>query len=910
MDDTKAAPGEQAPANPHAATPAEILAQLGSDATRGLSTAEASRRLVSHGRNTLPGRAQTPWQHMLTAQFASVLVGILFVAAIVSFVSGERTEALVILAIILVNGLLGFAQEWKSERALAALAAMLAPSTQVVRDGVELALPASELVPGDMVRLRTGDRVPADLRLLASVDLQLDESALTGESLAASKQPGDLPADTALARRSNCLWMGTAVLAGHATGIVIATAAHTEFGRIATLTGSVQAEQTPLQRKLAVLGGQIGAFALLIAAVVGIAGWLGGRPALEMFQTAVSLAVAVVPEGLPAVVTITLALGIGAMVRRHVLLRRLEAAEALGAATVICSDKTGTLTCNQMTAVQVWLADGIVDVSGSGYATRGEFFRAGKRIDPMTDPLLTDLLRVAHGCNNAQVRANGGTPKTLGEPTELALKVLAGKSCFDPAATRPAFAEFAFSSVRKRMTRLFDEGGARLAMCKGAPDVLLPRCRYLRDSAGERAIDSALNAQLCAAVDELAAGGMRVLALAQRRLDAAVAVAADDVEQELVLLGFVALLDPPRAEVPEAIAVAHAAGLRVVMITGDGAATARAVAQRVGLPAQIVISGNDLERMDAGQLAACLDGEPVFARTLPEQKLRIVEALQARGEVVAMTGDGVNDAPALKRADIGVAMGGRGTDVARGAADMVLTDDNFASIVGAVEEGRREYDNIQKFVRYLLSSNLGEVVAIFINVLTGFPLLLLPVQILWINLLTDSVTAIALGLEKAEPGTMHRRPVGLGDPVLSREGLTMILTTGAWIGIATLLLFHHAFDARNAASLAHAQTLAFTAMVVLETVNALNFRALRVPLRVIGWHSNRWLWAAMAGIVGLQLATVYLPPLQALLGTVPLAAGDWLLILLAALPLLLIGEWVKRRPQPAGVPEGSTGSAA
>ncbi len=880
----------------HARSASETLTALTPTGASGLDTAEAARRLAESGPNALPCRDVSPWYRLLVAQFASVLVVILLVAVWVSLVIGDTVEALVILAIVVLNGLLGFLQEWKAERALAALAAMLTPVTCVRRNGVVQTLPVTDLVPGDIVLLKTGDGVPADLRLIDASDVQADESALTGESLPVTKHIGTLPENTDLAQRTNCLWMGTSVTAGRGACVVIATGLGTEFGRIAALTAATTQDETPLQRKLAVLGRQIGAFAIMLAVVVGVAGWLGGRPPFEMFQTAISLAVAVVPEGLPAVVTVTLALGIGAMVRRNVLLRRLEAAETLGATTVICTDKTGTLTCNQMTAVQVWLADGLIEVSGAGYAPQGEFTRDGRHVDPSDHPLLAALLRTAHACNHAEIRRHNDDWQLYGEPTELALKTLAGKGGYDTGITLPAAGEIAFSSNRKRMTRLFADDGHFVACVKGAPEIVLARSTHLRDRDNDVAIDNGLRDRLATAFETMSRDGLRVLALAERRIDR-LSIDPDDVEHSLVLLGLVALLDPPRPEVPEAIAIAYTAGMRVLMITGDGAPTALAVARRVGLRPDGVVTGHELEALDDAALAARLRGNPVFARTMPEQKLRIVSALQAQGEVVAMTGDGVNDAPALKRANVGIAMGGRGTDVARGAADMVLTDDNFASIIGAVEEGRREYDNIQKFVRYLLSSNFGEIVAIFLNVLTGYPLVLLPVQILWINLLTDSVSAIALGLEKAEPGVMKRKPLGLRDPVLGREGLRIIALTGLYIGLATLFLFHYAYDGGNPATLAHAQTLAFTGMVLLETVNALNFRTLRAPMAAVGWFSNRWLWLAIIAIMVLQLSALYLPALQTLLGTVPLSAGDWLLMAAAALPLFVLVEMLKRRNQ-------------
>ena len=873
---------------------AAVLAALGSDAARGLTAAEVRARLATHGANVLEVGKREHWYHVLVRQFVDVLIAILMVAALISLAIGEVGDAITIFAIIVLNGILGFVQEWKAEKALAALARMLAPHCTVVRDGREQTIAARELVPGDIVLLEIGDRVPADLRLFEAINLKADESALTGESASVHKDTPPVAANTPLAGQRSMVWMGTSITNGRARGVVVATGMRTEFGRIARLTRSIESEPTPLQRKLAVLGRQLGILSVGLSVLVALSGWLLGKPLLEMFLTGVSLAVAVVPEGLPAVVTITLALGVRAMVRRRALLRRLQAAEALGAATVICTDKTGTLTRNEMTVRRIWLPAGELQVTGTGYDPAGHFEVDGQRIDYHQRIDLLALLEAGLVCNHAHVEKDDSGWHEAGEPTEAALVVAAYKAWLSPAAEKKrAVTEFSFNSARKRMTVIEQRGEHKLAFVKGAPEVILARCTRILEGETERPLLDADREAFTAAYTHMASHGLRTLALARRRLPEDVRLDEDAVETELTLLGVVGIIDPPRPEVPMAVRTAREAGIRVVMITGDAAATALAIAQRIGLPATRAVSGQELNSLDDDSLDALLSGEVVFARTTPEHKLRIVSLLQQQGEVVGMTGDGVNDAPALKKADIGIAMGLRGTDVARGAADMVLTDDNFASIIGAVEEGRRQYDNIQKFVRYLLSSNTGEVIAIFVNILLGGPLLLLPVQILWMNLVTDGMTAVALGLEPVEKGVMKRPPRAAHEPVLDRFGMLAILIFGSYIGIATLWLFHYYLSSGVEQALPIAHTVAFTAIIVLEKMNVFNFRSLRAPMSVIGFFSNPWVLGAWVLTVGLQVAAVYVPFLQQALHTMPLGWSDWGIILLLALPLFLLTEVYK-----------------
>ena len=898
---------EEQPSPDWRALPAqEAVAQLHTDTRHGLASTEARQRLQQAGPNILQAVRKTPWYTVLARQFIDVLIFILLIAAAIAFAIGELGDAVTILAIVVLNGILGFVQEWKAEQALAALQRMLAPRCQVLRDGRELEIDARDLVPGDVVLLEIGDRVPADLRLVEALNLKVDESALTGESLPAVKDVTPVAADAPLALRHDIAWMGTAVTNGRARGVVVATGMATEFGRIAHLTQTVGDETTPLQHKLATLGKQLGLFSVTVSVLVALVGWLLGKPLLEMFLTGVSLAVAVVPEGLPAVVTISLALGVRAMVRKRALLRRLQAAETLGAATVICTDKTGTLTQNEMTLRRIWLPTGEIQVTGIGYDPAGHFEVDGEKLDYHQRPDLLALLQTGLTCNHAHIEKDEQGWHQIGEPTEAALVVAAYKAWLSPPVEAHSVSEFSFNSSRKRMTIIEKTDEGMFAHVKGAPEVILDRCTHILDGDRERPLTDADREAVIAAYSGLAETGLRTLALARRRLPVDIALDADAVEQGLTLLGVVGIIDPPRPEVQHAIEVAHRAGIRTIMITGDAAATAEAIARRIGLQVEQALTGNDLKNLDDEALLAILrDRHVLFARTTPENKLRIVSLLQQLGHVVGMTGDGVNDAPALKKADIGIAMGRRGTDVAKGAADMILTDDNFASIIGAIEEGRRQYDNIQKFVRYLLSSNTGEIVAILVNILLGGPLILLPVQILWMNLVTDGMTAVALGVEPAEKGIMQRPPRAARANILDRHGIIMIALLGGYIGLVTLWLFHHYIQDGSESQILLAQTVAFTAIIVLEKMNVFNYRDLHEPMAVIGFFSNPWVLLAWVVTIGLQVCAVYVPFLQEALHTVPLGWQDWGLIVLMALPIFIFTEvykWLRWRSQRPAMP--------
>ena len=871
----------------------EIIEEFKSSLKTGLSVDEIQKRSKRYGENKLIRITRTPWYKVFARQFTDLLILILFAAAIISFAIGEIGDTITILVIIFLNGILGFVQEFKAENAIEALREMLHPTCKVLRNSKEEIIDAKLLVPGDIVFLEIGDKIPADLRLLECFNLKIDESSLTGESTSVSKHTSALNRDEPLSEIFNMGWMGTAVVNGRATGIVVQTGMNTQFGKIAQMMQSVETESTPLQKKLAVLGKQLGTYSIAISALVAFVGWLLGKDLTEMFLTGIALAVAVVPEGLPAVVTITLALGIKTMAKEKALLRRLQAAETLGAATTICTDKTGTLTQNQMTVKKIWLASGEVEVTGSGYDPLGHFESGGEKIDYKSNTDLTTLLKSALICNHAKLQKNGSEWEAMGEPTEAALVAVAYKARLELDISENTKNEFSFNSVRKRMSVIVDDKDTLTAYVKGAPEVILDRSTKILKNGKVLFLDDNYKNELIMTYKEMAKSGLRTLAIAFRELPRDIKLSEDSVENELIILGIVGIIDPPHEEVPEAIKMAKEAGINIVMITGDSPDTAIAIGNAIGLGAKSSITSKELSLMDDVALNKALNGNILFARARPEDKLRIVKTLKNSNEIVAMTGDGVNDAPALKEADIGIAMGIRGTDVSKSAADMVLSDDNFASIINAIREGRREYDNIQKFVLYLLASNSGEVIAIFFNILLGGPLILIPVQILWMNLVTDGMTAIALGVEPAEKGIMKRPPREVDKPILDRYGVIMIGVLGSYVGFATLWLFHHYLSQDSQNSLLLAQTVAFTGIIVLEKAIVLNFRSLREPMSIIGFFTNKWLLAAIAFTMVLQACAVYVPFLQEALHTTAMGWEDWGIIILVSLPIFAITEFYK-----------------
>jgi len=843
------------------------------DLTSGLTTTQVARQHDTHGWNELPHVAGPSTLRILLRQFTNVLVVILIIAAGIAFVVGERIDTIAIAIVIVLNGALGFVQEWRAENALQALRNMMSPQATVLRDGRQMIIPARDLVPGDLIIVAAGDRVPADADVVEQTSLSADESALTGESMPVSKD-SDAPA----------LYMGTNVVEGRGMGRVTAIGTQTRFGQIAVLTGSVTQRETHLQRQLGKLAKQLGLVALLIAAAVMGLGILSGRPITEMFMTGISLAVAMVPEGLPAVVTITIALGAAALVRQNALTRRLQAVETLGAASVICTDKTGTLTENKMTATAIWTPQGSYDVNGTGYDPSGHIAQNGEKRRASNDPVLAALLEVCTGCTHANLQHRDGEWIMIGTPTEGALLSLAYKGWATLSDPADVIAEMPFNSDRKRMSILRNTPDGPKVLTKGAPERLRDLCTTIMGPDGPEPMSDAARAQIEAAYTDMAAHGHRVIALAA-------GFSPDGALQEtaLTFLGLVGIIDPPRPEVPAAVALAHAAGTRIIMITGDSPVTAKAIAEAIGLNPQAVLTHDDMVSMSDTELVHALDQDMLVARTEPADKMRIVALLQAEGQIVAMTGDGVNDAPALEQADIGIAMGIRGTDVAKDAADLVLLDDNFATIIAAIREGRRQFDNLRKFVRYLLSSNAGEVVALVCNIIIGGPLIFLATQILWMNLITDGLTAVALGLEKPEAGQMEEPPRPMNGPILGWSGVAVIAVFGLYTGLSSLWIFWSLLPTDETL----ARTAAFTAMVVFEKFSVFAFRSLRAPCSRIGWTSNPFLLLALATTLGAQAAAVYWPPLQTLLQTTGLGLAEWQTIALFTLPLIILPELFK-----------------
>jgi Ca2+-transporting ATPase len=889
-------------------SPQVVAEELGTSLDSGLSSQQASHRLTEAGYNELQERPRPGFWSMLLSQFDNFVIIILIVASLVSLLLGDYLEAAAILAIVILNAILGVVQESKAEEALAALRKMVAPEAHVVRDGHRQTIPAREVVPGDLVILETGNYVPADVHLVESANLRIEEASLTGESVPVNKHAGEVVAEGApLGDRRNSAYMSTLITYGRGRGIVTTTGMQTEIGKIAELLQSYEAEPTPLQVKLDKLGRTLGIGALAVCGLVFVLGVLRnpegtslGQTLLDMFIVAVSLAVAAVPEGLPAVVTIVLALGMQRMIKRHALLRKLPAVETLGSATVICSDKTGTLTQNAMTAVRMWVDGQHIAISGDGYRPRGEFSLGGRSFDPTGNQAATYLLQAFALCNDAVLDQVGdgaeSTWRIVGDPTEGALVVAAAKAgLWQPALaeTLPRVTEIPFESDRKRMTTIhrvsngvFD--APYVAFVKGAPDILLQRCTSVLAGGTIRPLRAEDFERVLSVNETLSSEALRLLAAAYRPLDHLPAdLQPDEVERNLIFLGLIGIIDPARSEVKAAIAEARAAGIKTVMITGDYPNTAIAIANELGLlrSGDRTLTGTQLDEMSQDQLVEIVESVDVYARVSPQHKLKIVEALQAKGHVVAMTGDGVNDAPALKRSNIGVAMGITGTDVSKEAADMVLTDDNYASIVAAVEEGRIIYANIRKFVFYLLSCNVAEILIIFLAMLAGLPLPLTAIQLLVLNLITDGAPALALGMEKGDPDNMKRPPRPTDEPVINREMQVGILVQSIVITAAVLGVFLVGLNwyGTSGPGLSVAETMAFATLSIGELFRAYTSRSERHSLFSIGVFSNRWMQYAVVSSLAILLAIIYVPALDPIFKTAFLGWQEWSIML----PLML-----------------------
>jgi Ca2+-transporting ATPase len=884
----------------HAKPIGEVAAALQAQLEHGLSAAQARERLQQYGPNELTEKPRPGFLALLWDQFNNYLVIILIIAALIALALGEWVDSIAIMCIVVLNAIVGVIQESKAEQALAALKKMSAPNAQALRDGRQVTVPGRELVPGDVVLLEAGNYVPADLRLVTSVNLKVEEASLTGESVPVEKNAAAvLDAEIPLGDRKNSAFMSTMVTYGRGKGLVTGTGMNTQIGMIAEMIQSYEDEDTPLQQKLQQLGKVLGTACIAICGVVLIYGLFRDtrltdvftlglmeylraeqKDIINLFMTAVSLAIAAVPEGLPAIVTICLALGMQQMIKKNALIRKLPAVETLGCATVICSDKTGTLTQNQMTVVQGWAAGKRFKVTGEGYNPQGEFFLGESRFDTTADPDAKLLLQGALLCNDAQLDQG----RIIGDPTEGAMAVVAVKAGFDRAAlekTMPRVQEIPFDSERKRMTTIHEDGGRPFAFVKGAPDVVLDLCTHLREDGKTIALDEAKKRQVLGQNRDMASHALRVLGVAHRTLDAVPGnPTPETVEKDLTFVGLLGMIDPARPEVIEAVRVANGAGLKSVMVTGDHKDTAEAIAREIGIltPGGAVLTGPEIERMSDAELAAQAEKLQVCCRVSPQHKTRIVDAMKANGHVAAMTGDGVNDAPALKRANIGVAMGITGTDVSKQTADMVLTDDNFASIVAAIEQGRIIYSNIRKFVYFLLACNVGEILIIFGAMLFGMPIPLRPVHLLWLNLVSDGAPALALGMEKGDKDIMQHPPRPPKEPVINRDmaiGIGVIALVDA---LAILTVFWFALQ-RYPGSLEAAQTMAFVTLCVSELVRAFTARSEYHSIFSIGLFSNKWMvWAVSASLL-LVLLVVYVPFLQPFFDTVPLTGNDWLMML-------------------------------
>jgi Ca2+-transporting ATPase len=924
------------PATAHALPADEVLTRFQSDANSGLSATESAARHRQYGFNELAEAPPIPLWKKFASQFTDLVIWILIVAAVISgFMAyfyptegsgaSEWAEPIAILAIVLLNGILGFLQEERAERALAALQKLAAPLAKVLRDGKLVSVPARELVPGDRIELEAGDHIPADARILQSFQLRTQEAALTGESVPVSKD-GRVVLDpaTPLGDRRNMVYLGTIAAAGKASAVVVATGMDTQLGHIAGILQRQAPEPTPLQRRLVELGKVLVVICLVIVAVIFVLNVIRGGTAklAEVFLISVSLAVAAVPEGLPAVVTIALALGVQRMVKRHALIRKLPSVETLGSVTVICSDKTGTLTRNEMTVRVMMAGDRWYHISGPGYTPRGQFMRSRARdartavtqvislsaepaadtlatADPKAEPDLLHALSIALRCNNSTVRAVEGsesyTWQALGDPTEAALLVAAYKAGLDGSGADRKLHEVPFDSERKMMSVVFERSdGQRSVFVKGAPEVVLNHCQSERRNGEVVALSPERKQEILQLNGRLTEHALRVLGLAWRELP------ADEpdferAETDLVFCGLAGMIDPPREEVRDAIRRCDEAGIRPVMITGDHPGTAWAIARelRMARDGDRLVSGKELDAFSDHALADEVEHIAVYARVSAEHKLRIVKAWKTRGEVVAMTGDGVNDAPAVKAADIGIAMGKTGTDVTKEASDMVLTDDNFASIVNAVEEGRGIFDNIQKFVYYLLSCNVGEVLFMFFAAMVNWPAPLAAIQLLWINLVTDGLPALALGLDPLERGIMKRPPRPPREPVITRiRGLRM-LRNGFLMALAAGVGFTVVYDAGNEASVQQARCVAFCIMALSQLFFAMTVRSERHTLFQLGVFTNPHLIAAVAISGVMQLTVVSVPFLQPFFETTKPSTEHWAIIMLLALAPATVIELLK-----------------
>jgi Ca2+-transporting ATPase len=878
---------------------AEAGEKLNTDLDRGLSAEEAEKRLEEYGPNALREPPSRSILSMFMDQLKEVLVIILIIAAVISGAVGEWVDSLVIMIIVVLNACLGVYQEHKAEEALKALKKMTMPTAKVLRDGEVCQVAVENLVPGDIVLLEAGDSLPADIRLVETVSLRTNEAALTGESVPVEKsikalEQGDVP----VGDQHNMAFMGTTITSGRGKGLVITTGMETELGKIAQMIQETPQETTPLQKRLAELGKILGLAAFAIVAIAFLAGWLRGMELLEIFMISISLAVAAVPEGLTAVVTIVLAMGVTRMSERNAVVRRLPAVETLGTVTVICSDKTGTLTKNEMTVTSIYTDGQLFGVTGIGYDPEGAFLDAsGEKIVPLANRNMMWMLMGGILDSDARLVEREDGWAIIGDPTEGALVVASAKAGLRQADLEqeyPRLAEIPFDSGRKMMTTFYEIDGKRYSYTKGAPDILCACCTKIAKGSKVEFLTEEERQKLLDINTELASKGERVLALAIREWpEIPENPQPNDTETDLVFVGYFSMIDPARSEVKDAVAISKGAGIRTTMITGDHPATAVAIASELGIwqEGDSAITGQDLRNMDEEELQQAVINTTVFARVSPEDKLDIVKALKSHNHVVSMTGDGVNDAPALKRADIGVSMGITGTEVAKEASEMVLMDDNYATIVSAINEGRTIYSNIRKAVHYLLSCNVGEIVTIFTSILVGLGSPLTAIQILWINLVTDGLPALALGVEPPEKGVMDQPPRKPNESVMAGGVGISILWQGAMIGALAFGVYILALSWGRTIPEAH--TMTFATLALLQLVHSFNVRSNTKSVFQLGVTSNRYMVYAFLGSFTLQAMVLFVPFLQQFFDTVPLRPTDWLVVLLFSFAPLVIVEYVK-----------------
>jgi len=876
----------------HNLTTEEVLKKLDSSRS-GLSQQQATERLHKHGLNELIEKGKKPAIMVFLHQFASPLIYILLVAALIElFVMRKPTDASVIFAVLIINAVIGFVQESRAERAMEALKRLAAPRAKVKRQGSVADIAASHLVPGDVIVLEAGDKVPADARLIEAASLSIDESILTGESVPVEKFTAPIEGKAAVADMGNMVHMGCAVVNGRGTAVVTSTGMATEIGKITAQVQEVKTPPTPLQRNVSRLGRYIGILVLGIIAVLIIIGLVKGYTFEEMFTLAVAAAVSAIPEGMPVMVTVVLTLGMRRMAQRHALIRKLPAVETMGAVTVICTDKTGTLTESEMTVRQIYLSGRTVEITGVGYRPEGEFSENGKKLDPQTDENLLLALRISALCNDSTLKPEDEKYKLLGDPTEGALLVAALKAGLKQDALQkeqPRLAELPFSSEKRYMATLHPyQDGRAVVYVKGSVDRVLAMCCQIRENGATRELTPEKIAEIENANLEMASKALRVMALAYGEcFPAPEQLSHEHIDGTLTFVGLAGMIDPPRAEAKKAVADCKRAGIKVVMITGDQKATAVAIAGELGLPEGEALTGLELEKLTDEELKERIERISVFARVEPLHKLKIVNALKSKGYTVAMTGDGVNDGPALKSADIGIAMGIKGTDVAREASDMVLTDDNFASIVAAVEEGRVIFGNIRRSVFYLLSTNIGELFTWIAAIIAGIPLPVVAVQILWINLVTDGVCTIPLGLEPKHSNVLAEPPRRTKSGIVYSGMLWRIAFIALMMSMGTFFVFR--WNSPRV-GLAEARTIAFAMLVAFQWFNALNARSDQQSVFRLGFFRNKLLLGGIGLAILLQAAVIYLPPLQKVFYTVALTLADWGVVILMAAGVLVVEE--------------------